>query len=219
MRQHIEAMGGLTNWSRVESIRLAGTVERDGQTVDIVIVKKRPEKIRATVTVPISEKEGEYLQLIRAHDGTNAWTATRLAGAAETPKTELTGQDAQDLLADAGVVPRLFKLWRTNKPLHYTGSGTFKGINVHIIEFEDTANAAHHRFYLSAKSYRTLGYETRTEEKTVVTRLSAYKEKEGVFIPTYSEITTEGTGRSVIRIRSIQVGVGIYADYFRGAPD
>jgi hypothetical protein len=221
MRQHIEAMGGLTNWNRVESIRLAGTVEREGQTVDIVIVKKRPDKIRATVTIPIPERDGEYLQLIRAHDGRNAWTAMRLAGALETHKTELSRKDARGLLADAGILPRLYKFWRTNKPLQFSGTGQFSGEKVYIIKFEDTSNAAQYRFYLSTESYHTLGYEIRSEEGTVLTQLSAYIEKAGVFLPTHSETTTDGTGtgRSVMRTESIQVGIGIYADYFKHSLD
>jgi hypothetical protein len=76
LRKHFEAMGGLNNWNRIESIQMNGTIERDGQTVDIVIVKKRPDQIRATVTVPIPGKENEAFQIIRAHDGKTAWTAT-----------------------------------------------------------------------------------------------------------------------------------------------
>ena len=79
LSKHQEAMGGLTNWSQIESIQLNGTGERDGKTVDVVIIKKRPNQIRATVTLPVPGKEDEAIQLIRAHDGKSAWTANRLA--------------------------------------------------------------------------------------------------------------------------------------------
>jgi hypothetical protein len=55
-------MGGLRNWSQVESIRLSGTIERDGQTVDIVIIKKRPNQIRATVTIPLPNDPDNKVQ-------------------------------------------------------------------------------------------------------------------------------------------------------------
>ena len=82
-------MGGLANWSQIESIQLNGTIERDGKTVDFVIIKKRPDQIRATVTMPVPGKEDEAIQLIRAHDGKSAWTATRLSGAPEMQKEKL----------------------------------------------------------------------------------------------------------------------------------
>ena len=97
LSKHQEAMGGLTNWSQIESIQLNGTVERDGKTVDVVIIKKRPNQIRATVTVPVPGKEGEAIQLIRAHDGKSAWTATRLAGAPEMQKEELPPEAADQI--------------------------------------------------------------------------------------------------------------------------
>ena len=62
LQKHLEAMGGLRNWSQVESIRLSGTIERDGQTVDIVIIKKRPNQIRATVTIPLPNDPDNKVQ-------------------------------------------------------------------------------------------------------------------------------------------------------------
>ena len=218
MRKHVEAMGGLLNWSRVESIRLGGTVEREGQTVDIVIVKKRPQKIRATITMPIPDREDEYLQLIRAHDGKHAWTATRLAGSQDIVKTELTGDDANDLLADAGVLPRLIHLWRAGQPLRLAASEEFDDRSVYVIEVEQDDGATLLRFYLDMESFRTIAREVRSGKATVTTHFSAYKENAGVYLPTHSEIVAENTGRSIVRTESIQIGVGIYEEYFGWAP-
>jgi hypothetical protein len=117
LQKHLEAMGGLSNWHKVESIQLNGTIKRDGQTVNVVIIKKRPNQIRATVTVPIPNKDDAYFQVIRAHDGKTAWTATRLAGAPDMVKQELPAEAADELLADAGVLPPLIKFWREGAQL------------------------------------------------------------------------------------------------------
>lgn len=218
MTKHTDAMGGLLNWSRVESIRLSGTVERDGQTAEIVIVKKRPNKIRATVTLPIPGRVGEYMQLIRAHDGKTGWTATRLAGAHETIKTRLDEADATTLLADAGVLPKLLQLWRTNQPLELTGLSTFEGRETYIIELDDESSDTRHRFYLDAKNYRTVAHEIHSPTETVLNKLSAYEAHRGVYLATHSEITTETTGRSIMRTESIEIGVGIYKEYFSQTP-
>lgn len=218
MAKHIEAMGGLDNWDRIESIRLSGTVERDGKTVDIVIVKKRPNQIRATVTVPVSGQRSGHMQLIRAHDGTSAWTATRLAGAQETIKTAMTGDDAASLLADAGVAPRLIQLWEANEPLKLVGRSQFGGREAFILELSKNGVDVTHRFILDAKSHRTFARETFSAKGSTLTRLSAYEAHAGVYVPTYSEMITQGTSRSIIRIESIETGVGIYPDYFSRLP-
>ena len=218
MRQHIDAMGGLVQWSRVESIALCGTVEREDQTVDIVIVKKRPNKIRATVTVPIPEREDEYMQLIRAHDGKRAWTATRLAGAQETVKSEITGREAEDLLADAGVLPKLFRLWRANQPLELVGFGDFEGRAAYIIDVHQQSTATRQRFYLDRENLRTIGHQVSSGETTVLNRYSEYQEHNGVFLPTRTEILDPETGLSILRTESIQIGVGIYSEYFSQVP-
>mgnify|MGYP005865522269 CR=1 FL=1 len=133
-------------------------------------------------------------------------------------KTEITGTDAQNLLEDAGVLPKLFRLWRANEPLQLVGLGQFEGEEAYIIEFDHAADAPQLRFYLSPESYRTIRHEVRTPESTVLTRLLAYQEKAGVYLPTHSEIIAPGTGRSVVRIESIQIGVGIYDEYFSQGP-
>jgi hypothetical protein len=214
MTKHIDAMGGLLNWNRVESIRLSGTVERDAQTVDIVIVKKRPNKIRATVTVPIPGREGESMQLIRAHDGKAAWSATRLAGAQETVKTEMTGAEAASLLADAGVLPKLIQFWRANEPLNLVGTRQFEGREVSIIELETDDAGISHRFFLDTKSHLLTAHETESPAGKTLTRLSAYEKHAGVYLPTHFVVIAGGTDRSVMRTDSIQIGVGIYAEYF-----
>ena len=74
LKSHVDAMGGWKNWSQIGSIRQTGTIEREGQTVDFCIVKKRPNMIRATLTMAIPGKEDEAVQVIRAHDGRVLWS-------------------------------------------------------------------------------------------------------------------------------------------------
>lgn len=207
-------MGGLRNWSQVESIRLSGTVERDGQTVDIVIIKKRPNQIRATVTIPLPNDPENNVQIIRAHDGKNAWTATRLAGAPKTHKKAITGEAADDLLADAGVLPPLIKLWRAGEKITLIGSDTFEEESVFVVEVKANDKSPQQRFYLSADSFRTIGRETYAPAGVTKTILSDYKENGGVYLPTRSLNTTQSTGQSKMQTQSIKIGVGIYEEYF-----
>jgi outer membrane lipoprotein-sorting protein len=216
LRKHQEAMGGLTNWNQVESIQLNGTVERDGKIVDVVIIKKRPNQIRATVTLPVPGREDEAIQLIRSHDGKTAWTATRLAGDPEMTKEALTEEAATELLADAGVLPRLIKLWHDGAELELLNSKTIDGTRCYVIEARPGGGAANkYTFYISAETYLVTHYENAHPDKGLtVTQLREYNSDHGILIPTINVIEAELTGRSVMTTNSIKVGVGIYSDYF-----
>lgn len=214
LRKHLEAMGGLRNWSQVESIRMSGTIERDGQTVDIVIIKKRPNQIRATVTVPLPYDPENKVQIIRAHDGKTAWTATRLAGSPELIKKNLSGEAAEDLISDAGVMPRLIKLWRAGEDLKLIGTENHQGKSAYIIETQANTDSGKTRFYLSTNDYRMIAHQTFKSDETVTTTLSNYEMASGVYIPKFSLINATETGESRMTTDSIKIGVGIYEEYF-----
>ncbi|MEM1223799.1 MAG: hypothetical protein AAGH40_13690, partial [Verrucomicrobiota bacterium] len=216
--KHVEALGGWRNWNQVESIRLIGTIERDGQIIDFVIVKKRPNQIRATITMPIPGNENEEVQIIRAHDGENAWTATRLTGAAEIKKEKLDQEAASKLLQDAGVLPKLILFWKAGAELSIRETTKLDEEPVTIIEAKPRDDSSIYTFYISLNTYKTLQYTQEIEEGVRIdTFFSDYKEKEGVSIPSSIIINTEQTGRSKMLINSIEVGVGIYREYFDGS--
>lgn len=215
LSKHWEAMGGISNWSKVESIRLNGTIERDGQIVDIVIIKKRPNQIRATVTLPLPGSEDEKLQVIRAHDGETAWTATRLAGAPEMRKEELPQEAAEELLADAGVLPPLIRLWQEGAEIELLEPTTIKNESAFRLSVTTKTNKKY-TFHLSAESHQLLSYDSIDSEGEVThTTLAEYTKVSGVIIPTRSNVDSPKTGRSILTTHSIEVGVGIYREYFK----
>lgn len=218
LRKHLEAMGGLNNWNQVESLQLNGTIERDGKTVDVVIIKKRPNQIRATVTVPIPGEEGAALQLIRAHDGRIAWTATRLAGAPEMQKEELPAEAADQLLADAGVMPRLIKLWREGANIELLGANSIDGIKHFAIRVTQENLPLEYIFHLSSDSFLITHYESNhPSEGMSKTILNGYHKEQNVLIPKLVIIESPQTGQSIMTTPSVKVGVGIYQDYFSPA--
>lgn len=214
LMQHWEAMGGMRNWSKVDSIRLNGSIERDGQLVDICIVKKRPNQIRATVTLPLPGNDEEELQIIRAHDGNIAWTATRVAGAPEMAKEELPPEAARKLLADAGVLPPLIKLWREGAAIELLGTKAIAGQDVYQVKTE-TDDGQHYTFYLSSESYLLLAYESADKNGSIDrTSISDFMKEAGVLIPRSSVIESTATGTSTMTTKSVEIGVGIYKEYF-----
>lgn len=214
LSKHWEAMGGMSNWSKVESIRLNGTIERDGQLVDICIVKKRPNQIRATVTLPLPGSDEEQLQVIRAHDGKTAWTATRLAGAPEMLKEELPSEAAAELLADAGVLPPLIKLWREGAEFELLESKVIDGENAYSLGTKSKA-PLQYTFSLSSDSYQLLAYDSIKHDGSITrTTFTGFVKEEGVLIPLESVVESPATGTSTMTTNSVEVGVGIYKEYF-----
>ena len=72
-----DAVGGMGSWSEIKRICPKRSIDREGKIVDFCIVKKLLNKIRAVVTVPISDFGKKTVQMIRAHDGKTAWVAPR----------------------------------------------------------------------------------------------------------------------------------------------
>ena len=158
IKAHVDAMGGWKNWYAIESIRLTGNIERDGQTIEFCIVKKRPQQIRATITIPIPGSDNEAMQMIRAHDGKQAWAATRRAGAQELKQQKITGQAAADLLAEATVLPSLIHLWRSGATLDRRPNSTEAGQELIVIQATPTDTSSVYTFYLHIDNYRILHY-------------------------------------------------------------
>lgn len=218
LQKHLDAMGGLNHWNRVESIQLNGMIERNGQSVGIVIVKKRPNQIRATVTVPIPGKEDEAFQIIRAHDGKTAWTATRLAGAPEMQKEELPAVAADELLADAGVLPPLIKLWREGADLELLETEITGGETSYAIRATSGDLSRYSTFHLSGQTYLITHYEsTHPANGISKTSLGDYSKEQNILVPRLIIIESPQTGQSIMTTPSVKIGVGIYEEYFSPA--
>ncbi|PXA03758.1 hypothetical protein DDZ13_10725 [Coraliomargarita sinensis] len=220
LNKHWEAMGG-NNWLKVESIRLSGTIERNGRAADICIVKKRPNQIRATVTLPLPGGEDEKLQVIRAHDGEAAWTATRLAGAPVMKKDPLPPDAAAELLADAGVLPPLIKLWREGGKLKRSTPETKGALTLIPISSQPGNGETSHVFYLNHETHLLHAIENRTTHSVTKTTFADYTWEAGVRLAKTSKVESSETGHSKLETKSIQIGVGIYDEYFSstGGPE
>jgi hypothetical protein len=214
LTKHTEAMGGLYNWSQIESIRLSGTIERDGKVVNFVIIKKRPNQIRTTITLPIPGKENEFFQIIRAHDGKRAWTATRRTCGQKINKIELDQQAAETLLADASILPKLIGMWQDGAEIVLLTPKGINGTATYTIQARTKDSNRTFTFQLSRETYRTLQYRENKTSESTITHMEDYHRYKGVYVPTRSTIVATRYSHSVITTKSIEVGVGIYKEYF-----
>ncbi len=219
LKAHVDAMGGWKNWSQIESLRMTGTIERNGQQIEFCIIKKRPQQIRATLTIPIPGSDDEAMQMIRAHDGKHGWSAMRRAGEEALNKTTLSNDEAQALLNDASVLPKLIQLWRAGCPMQIIQHPTpNNGELTHIKATTKTADATY-TFVLDQNHKVTAYTHTTQDQQTTQTQLSDYQQIDGLSLPMHTEIHSEQTGRSIMTTEAVTVGVGIYEDYFASEVD
>lgn len=217
--KHVKAMGGWANWQKVESIRTSGTIQRGDQTFPVVIIKKRPHCIRATVTVPVPGKENESIKLIRAHSGGQAWSATRLAGDLKIRKEALPLETAKELFTDAGVLPPLIKFWQEGATVEVIGLDSIEGEPHYKMRITSTQPTCNLIFYLSCTSHLVTEYES-IHQNEIISRtiLKNYRSQQGVLIPTLNITQADQTGHTIITTPSIKIGVGIYQEYFSADP-
>lgn len=215
LNKHVKAMGGWKNWKEVESIRTVGIVERENKEFPIVIIKKRPNLLRATVKIPTTNHESE-MRVVRAFDGDQAWSATYFAGNRDFNKEYLSQAAAQDLVMDAGVLPPLIKFWQEGAILKIIGHKMINGDPHYMIEakFRDFPNK--YVFYLSPKNYLVSQYDS-IDDSAGITRtvLKDYVTEQGVRIPKLTITYSEKIGSTFITTKSIKIGVGIHQEYFQ----
>ena len=212
-------MGGWANWQKVESIRTSGTIERGDQTFPVVIIKKRPHRIRATITVPVPGKENESIKLIRAHSDGQAWSATRLAGDLKMRKEALPLEAAKELFTDAGVLPPLIKFWQEGATVELVGLESIAGEPHYKMRIASKQLTSDLIFYLSCDSHLVTQYES-VQQNEIISRtiLKNYTNKQGVLIPTLNITQADQTGQTIMTTPSIKIGVGIYQEYFSADP-
>jgi|TARA_E500000178_G_scaffold180812_1_gene179527 hypothetical protein len=219
LKAHVDAMGGWRAWNKVESIRLTGTIEREGQLFDYCLIKKRTDKIRMTITMPLPGEDKEEVQLIRAFDGEYAWTATRLAGADDYLKQELLGiETAIDLASDANVMPQLMSYIFEGHYFTLEESDDYTGHTINC--YPDRENKdSFFQFHICAQNYTVDFYHTVLAEAIVSTTTHlSYETKNDLQIPNQLLVDAAGTGSTTMLIDSIELGVGIYDAYFSPLP-
>ena len=215
LKAHVDAMGGWRAWNKVESIRLTGTIEREGQTYDFCIIKKRPDQIRATITMSLPGNKDEEIQLIRAYDGKKAWTASRMAGSEIRDRMPIASEYLHELRAEAFFESLLISLWQDSANLKLiTKVPTIHGNEHYTVS---AVKDMHHNyiFRLCKNSYKIKSFTYCNESGDKVnTKLYAYNNVNGLEFSMGATIDCSKQGITNLEIKAIELGVGIYEEYF-----
>ena len=216
LNKHVEAMGGWLNWNQIESIRLSGTISKEGSDFPIVMLKKRPSSIRVTVEIPHPLGAENQLKVISALDGENGWSAVREGGEMGLNKRKISAEEAESLKDDASVIPNLMQFMQSGHTIELLDIEEETNPNYYIIA--TTAPKTEERsylFHLSVDDFRVLKMSSRSNNNLVATYdHKRYNKIANVYVPTLVEMSSPGTPNSVINIENVTLGVGIHEEYF-----
>lgn len=188
--KNVEARGGLQNLDALSSLRLAGTLRVNGDTVELALVTlvKRPDLIRVEATL-------QALTQVQAYDGTQAWQINPFQGRKDPEK--LSADDAKGLGEDAadfdGVLVNYQKKGYT---LDYLGTEDIDGTEAHKLRVT-RSNGDITYVYLDPDAFLEIRTVNRRIEHGVpnetITDYSDYEKVNGVYIPLALEFWTKGS--------------------------
>lgn len=199
-----EANGGESAIEEVRSLRLHGTIERDGEVYDFTLVKKRPEKVRISVMWKQRSIETGY-------DGETAWQ--KVEGPGGYSVEELTGPGRDSVIAQSDFDGVLLGEPASGIERRLLGKERVDRVDCYVVEV-DTKNYTS-RHYLDERTFREIKVirinRPGTEEETEVeSRFEGYFKEGNLWLA--GEITRYQDDKLIekIEITDSQLNPGIF---------
>lgn len=216
-------MGGWQNWEQVESIQQNGTLYRGTIETDYVMVRKRPDRMRMTLTLPATNESSAPIQIIRAFNGQEAWSAVRPVGQISMKQTPLDAESTEAIRKDASILPVLMRLSDAGTKFEDISTiGNGAGNGVYKFAARNSSGEHSYNLYVSTKTFLLERYEE-IENGEIITIIEQNNFKSlpgGVKVPQTLLITNQNTNKTRMEIESTEIGVGIYNEYFEmNAPE
>jgi hypothetical protein len=203
--RHIQARGGYGRIKAIQTLRITRTVVTQFAEVQVVILKKRPQLLRAEQTVP-----GQPPTL-RGITAEGAWD---YAGGQLTTRTPEAAAEARDL--DGDFDGPLVDWKEKGHTIELAGHEALPGGEAFKLAVK-TRNGASRTFYIDGSTYlvrRITGVTImpRGQKANIETDILAHKEAGGVQFP--SEIQDERTGAGPVQTlvtytKAIEINVPI----------
>jgi outer membrane lipoprotein-sorting protein len=178
---------------KVKSVHFTGKAMMTGMESTLVIISKRPDKMRI-------ELEIQDAKIVQAYDGVNAWMINPMTGSEEP--IDLIGPDADGMIESSDMDGQLWNYKEKGHQLELDGTEGFEGSDVYVLKLTKKNGSIDH-YYLDSDNYVVLmvksivvmnGSEIETE-----TIFSNFQDVNGVIMPFTFEYKYAGqTGRTII---------------------
>ena len=198
LAKNLAARGGAEKFKSVNSMKISATVTAQGMKLPVTIWSKRPNMMR-------EETDFQGQKMIRAFDGTTAWTVNPMMGG--TPQA-LTGSAANMAMDSADLEGPLVNYKQKGHTIEFVGNETLDGRNVHHLKITRKTGTIQH-LYIDA--------ETGLERKTVITleqggrkvdleiQLGDFKSVDGLMMPSMTRQLMNGNEVAQVAVDKIEV--------------
>ena len=206
--KNIASRGGAEKWKSIESMKMTGTINAGGRTIDLIAWTKRPNLSRQEMS-----SNGE--KAVQAFDGTRFWV---MPPGAPGPQ-EMKGPPAELAKAQSEFDSVLFDYKNKGATVELVGKESDEGRAVYHLKITRKGGAVQHYFLdadtgIERKITSTLnGPNGQTATATI--EFGDFRNVDGVMVPYTIKNLVDGRPVSQVTVSTIEFNVPIENDLFR----
>jgi outer membrane lipoprotein-sorting protein len=140
--KNLESRGGIEKWKSIQSMKVTGTIDSGGRTINLIAWSKRPNLSR-------QEMSFQGQKMVQAFDGTHVWVLS--PGAGEDKPQEVKGAQAELARAQAEFDSVLLDYKEKGHKVELVGKETDEGHDVYHLRVTRKGGEVQH-YYLDAES-------------------------------------------------------------------
>lgn len=189
LAKHYEAIGGLEAWMELESMVTSGTISLAGGMAQgpFQSHQKRPSMTRIEITI-------QGMNIVQAYDGKMAWQIMPMTGSTEP--AEADPATAANLMEQADIDGPLIGWREDGHSIEFVGTEMVDGIEA--IHLTVVTREAPSHFYLDANTYLPIQIKTMVAGINNTTKLSDYRNVDGLLFPFLVEADTQMGSQAII---------------------
>ncbi len=213
MEGYLQLHGGAENIRMVKSLKSSGVFTQGEDTIDFVIIKKRPNLLRVIYEQP-------RRKIVNGYDGELAWQYVESKVNFLAESRLLQGSAAESLQNDSRFDNPLIQLDGNWDNYRFNGQTTYQGTTYYEIQLE-TGSLSNDKIILLETNTLLdtihIDRDNQTGEETI-TIFSDHKPVQGVHLPFSIQRVKAGTLIWSISLSNIQINLGIPNSLFQVPP-
>lgn len=207
--KNLVSRGGIEKWKTIQSMKVTGTIESGGRTIDLTAWSKRPNLSR-------QEMRFQGQQMVQAFDGTHVWVQSPGAGGDQA--REVTGAQADLARAQAEFDSVLMDYQAKGHKVELVGKETDEGREVYHLKVTRKSGGVQH-YYLDAES----GIERKItstlqgpngEKATATIEFGDFREVDGLMAPFTIKNLLDGRLISQVTVSKVEFNVPVEDSLF-----
>lgn len=208
--RNLESRGGVEKWKSIQSMKVTGTIDSGGRTINLVAWSKRPNLSR-------QEMSFQGQQMVQAFDGTHVWIVA--PGAGDNKPQEVKGAQADLARSQAEFDSVLLDYKEKGHKVELVGKETDEGHPVYHLRVTRKGAEVQHYFLdadtgIERKITSTLKGPA-GETATATIEFDDFREVNGVMAPFTINNILDGRLISKITVSKIEFNVPIEDSLFQ----